>query len=73
MAYRLGWALYWACVALGVVWLIWVGFHFFLVWNSGDSGVREMSTVLIFSAGGGIPALLAYGLGRLFRYVLSGE
>jgi hypothetical protein len=61
MAIRLGWVLYWTCLALAGAWAV-----FFmamvampLTWGS--------ATVV------GIPALVLYGLGRAFRYVLSGE
>jgi len=60
IAYRLGYALYWVCLILGV---LWVGF-WWLVLGEWDGGVILF---LILSA------LLAYGLGRFFRYVLAGE
>jgi Gpi18-like mannosyltransferase len=71
MVYRLGWVLYWACLALIVAW-----FLFLLFLNDFDLAklLTEMSTdlasalLLLF-----IPILILYGLGRAFRYVLSGE
>jgi hypothetical protein len=52
VAYRLGWVLYWACLAR-------------------DGQIRAS---LWFSIGRlVIPSLLIYGLGRLIRWVLSGE
>lgn len=66
IAYRLGWGLYWVCVGLGALWI--AGF-LFATWHGGEAGWGSaLNWVLIV-----VPALLAYGLGRFFRYVLSDE
>jgi hypothetical protein len=68
IAYRLGWVLYWACLVLAGMWAV-----FFLWWAISDSGVVEdirQSPYLAFLVA--LPSLLLYGLGRAFRYVLSG-
>jgi hypothetical protein len=70
MAYRLGWVLYWTCLAL-------IGLYatFWLVVLQDASGtaiiddLKDWSTIL----GLGLPVVGLYGLGRAFRYVLSGE
>ena len=59
IAYRLGWGIYWVCLALGV---LWVGVTYFTV--------AGWPNLIVF---GGLGALLFYGLGRFFRYVLSDE
>ena len=66
MVYRLGWVLYWACLAIAVgcvaYWLILkVRGHI------EDFGMEEALTIVA------LPPLIIYGLGRAFRYVLSGE
>ncbi len=65
MAYRLGWVLYWGCLALAVaVLVVWV--TRFL----DDYAPLPLDLhVLLFW----LPALILYTLGRAFRYVLSGE
>jgi hypothetical protein len=71
MVCRLGWVLYWACLALIGGWLL-----FLLLLNNFDLAklLTEMRTdlanalLLLF-----IPIIILYGLGRAFRYVLSGE
>ena len=65
IAYRLGWALYWVCLILGA---LWVGGWFLL---DGDVSNKAAVSWLLVSAG--IPALLFYGIGRFFRYVLAGD
>ena len=69
MAYRLGWVLYWTCLVLAGMWAV-----FFLWWAVSDPGVVEdirqsPDSAFVLAA----PSLLLYGLGRAFRYVLSGE
>jgi hypothetical protein len=64
MTYRLGWVLYWACLALAVfVLLVWVGRFF-----TDLAPLPWVLHVLLL-----LPALVLYGIGRAFRYVLSGE
>ncbi len=65
IVYRLGWVLYWACLALTGLWIaVWVGRFF-----TDFAPLPFLLQVLIFW----LPALILYGLGRAFRYVLSGE
>ena len=73
VAYRLGWGLYWACVGVGLAWVtFWVlvltspQSEELLTWRQ-DGTLGLMSFFLIF------PLVVAYGLGRIVRYVLSGE
>jgi hypothetical protein len=69
IAYRLGWVLYWVGLAIGIAWaalMLWYGLR--------EKGVLEdlqQSPELFFVIA--LPTLIAYGLGRAFRYVLSGE
>ena len=61
IAYRLGWVLYWVCLALALAsGLFFVVCYLFLYFRVG---------VLI----NGLYSLALYALGRAFRYVLSGE
>jgi hypothetical protein len=72
VAYRLGWALYWFCLALAACHVV-----FFLM-PVFSSGLEEMLAfrkdqvilALLLLIG---PALLAYGVGRFLRYVLAGD
>jgi hypothetical protein len=65
MAYRLGRVLYLACFALAVLCVaVWIGRLF-----TDFAPMPFLLQLLAF----GLPALLFYGLGRAFRYVLSGE
>jgi hypothetical protein len=73
MAYRLGWGLYWLCVGLALAWItFWVlaltgpKWEEFLT-SRQDGTLGLLSFFLLF------PSVIAYGLGRFFRYVLSGE
>jgi hypothetical protein len=69
IAYRLGWVLYWACLVLAGMWaafLIWL----LMVESSTFDEVRQSPSLAVFAT---LPALLLYGVGRAFRYVLSGE
>ena len=79
MAYRSGWVLYWACIALAVVWML--GLFLYVgegsVPNALDLLVRRLrqdplNAALIW-VGATLPAMILYGLGRAFRYVLSGN
>jgi len=70
IAYRLGWVLYWICLALGGAWLV-----FAVTMDGGLDATfamvaRAPLAVLLMH---GLPPLVLYGLGRAFRYVLSGE
>lgn len=69
MAYRLGWVLYWTCLLAAGAWAA-----FFSWWAWADPGVVEdirgsPYLAIVVAA----PSLVLYGLGRAFRYVLSGE
>jgi hypothetical protein len=68
MAYRLGWVLYWLCLAIAGGWSA------FVIWVSMEPGgfedIRQSPYLVLVMA---IPVLVAYGLGRAFRYVLSGK
>ena len=69
MVYRLGWVLYWACLVLALLpALISV---LALLSELGISSSREFPSDHIL--GGALIALVLYGIGRAFRYVLSGE
>ena len=72
MAYRLGWVLYWICLALAVVWVV------VLFLGSGEGSKAPQFLLeklregpLSFGLFFGLPPLILYGLGRAFRYVLS--
>ena len=76
---RVGWALYWALLALAGTWM--------LVWlwmlQGGllqPQGLGAENAIEVFKQNPfeqlalmGIPALLLYSLGRVIRYALSGE
>jgi hypothetical protein len=70
ITYRLGWVLYWVC--LGLIGLWWV--FCFLDINAQGMPLTggDISWGFLLFMLGGVPSLL-YGLGRLLRYVLSGE
>ena len=69
--YRLGWVLYGACLALAAA---WVGGMLLIAGNG--SVVEALNTLagepLFTALFLGLPALMLYGLGRAFRYFLSG-
>ena len=72
-AYRLGWVLYWACLALAGSWVLFLAGWMAMVSGTVTEGVTQiirepLSFLILF----GIPVLALYGLGRAFRYVLSG-
>lgn len=70
ITYRLGRVLYWIC--LGLIGLWWV-FCFIGITTQGMPLTgRDSSWGFLLFILGGVPSLL-YGLGRLLRYVLSGE
>jgi hypothetical protein len=79
VAYRLGWVLYWASILLAVLWML--GLFLYVgegsVPNALDLLVRRLRqdplNVILMWAGATLPAMVLYGLGRAFRYVLSGE
>ena len=77
IAYRLGWVLYWACLALIGLWLVWCAFEFVAHINNPYrmflSEEVYSGHVLWVLGLVGVPPLALYGLGRAFRYVLSGE
>lgn len=69
MAYRLGWVFYWVGVILALAWVIG------LMLLAGDEGLakgferKPLLDTLLFA----VPTIAVYGLGRTFRYFLSGE
>jgi hypothetical protein len=65
MAYRLGRVLYWTCLVATAGWLVLVW------WMAKDPYLGYSPIELGFLAA--VPSVLLYGLGRAFRYVLSGE
>jgi hypothetical protein len=68
-AYRLGWVLYWTCLALAALSaLIAVAALLTELWVISQS---EFSRDHIL--GGALSAMILYGVGRAFRYVLSWE
>jgi hypothetical protein len=74
IAYRFGWVFYFACLVLIVLWLLGV---VALLATSKDTipemvgeMMREPLAFLIWVV---FPTIALYGLGRAFRYVLSGE
>jgi hypothetical protein len=74
IAYRLGWVLYWICLALAVVWVV----VFFLGSGEGSQAIQFLlkklrEDPLSFGLFFGLPPLILYGLGRTFRYFLSGK
>jgi hypothetical protein len=69
IAYRLGWVLYWIGIAIAVGWaafMLW----FSLKAEGALEDLQQSPELLLVIA---LPTLIAYGLGRAFRYVLSGE
>ena len=67
IVYRLGWVLYWTCLALIGAWvLFYVNLTF---WGGEKWGSAAYDTILMFV----LPISILYGLGRAFRYVLSEE
>ena len=70
VAYRLGWVLYWACLALAGSWVVghvWLALHGGLLFD--ELTKDPLTSLIVF----GVPVLALYGLGRAFRYLLSGE
>jgi undecaprenyl pyrophosphate phosphatase UppP len=67
MAYRLGWSLYWICLALIPVWIVAP-----LVSSTINRYLVQETTVAVLIVWFG-PAAFLYGLGRAFRYVFSAE
>jgi len=70
MAYRLGWVLYWACLALAGAAALMIILTLLFVSAGEFVSASEFVGALV---GFGILALVVYGLGRTFRYILSGE
>jgi hypothetical protein len=76
---RLGWVLYWTCLALAGIWM----FLWLLMLHGGFFGLQRVGVehaIEVFMrnplgqlAFMGIPVLMFYSLGRAIRYVLSGE
>jgi hypothetical protein len=70
VSYRLGWVLYWASLACIGLW--WVACIVGISAQGMPMEGGKISWAFLFFILGGVPVLL-YGLGRLLRYVLSGE
>ena len=74
VAYRLGWVLYWICLALMAAWLcalIWDTidpYRFASFWRTLGYRGQGAEALVRFT-----PFILLYGIGRAFRYVLSGR
>ena len=68
VAYRLGWVLYWICLVLALLPAL-VPILVLL----DELGLSASGFQRHFALVGALAALLLYGLGRAFRYVLSGE
>ncbi len=70
IVYRLGWVVYCTCIALiGLYVAYWLIVLRDTSWEGIVSDLSDWSVVLAVV----LPALVLYGLGRAFRYVLSGE
>lgn len=67
IAYRLGWVLYWIGLATAIGWVP------FVLWVASTEGaikdLQQSPELLVVIA---LPTVIAYGLGRAFRYLLSG-
>ena len=70
MGYRLGWTLYWVCLVLIAMYaMFWLAVLQGSTWEIIRSDLSEWKVWLaLFS-----PVIVLYGVGRAFRYVLSGE
>ena len=66
IGYRSGWFLYWSCLILAVAWAALVAL---VVGGRGDLPRHWLFYLLVFSG----PIALLYGVGRVFRYILSEE
>ena len=66
MAYRLGWVLYWTCLAVAGVWVV-------IFCNVTFWGGVKWGSILDIISTFSIPIILLYGIGRALRYVLSME
>jgi hypothetical protein len=70
MGYRLGWTLYWVCLALIAMYaMFWLAVLQGSTWENIRSDLSEWKVWLALLS----PVIVIYGLGRAFRYVLSGE
>ena len=71
-SYRLGWVLYWICLALMAAWLcalIWDTidpYRFASFWRTRGQGAEPL--VWVFA-----PFIVLYGIGRALRYLFSGK
>lgn len=68
IAYRLGWAIYWICIVVGLVWV--GGIYLYL---SNAVGERSAFPWTFFAVMAGSGAAISYAAGRFLRYVLSDE
>jgi len=68
IAYRSGWVIYWTCLALAGTWVA-----FWLLLSREESTRSEFASDPSMYLVVGFPMLVAYGLGRAFRYILSGR
>ena len=70
MGYRLGWTLHWVCLVLITMYaLFWLAVLQGSTWQVIRSDLSDWTVLLAVSS----PVIVLYGLGRAFRYVLSGE
>ena len=75
VAYRLGWLLYWACLATIAAWTVYVLLvHAYPIAREDGLFVDGLFS-LVFAAIWFLvlPALALYALGRAVRYILSGK
>ena len=76
---RLGWALYWILLALAGIWVfIWLWMLHGGFFGLQSAGVEHAIEVFMRNPLGqlafmGVPVLMFYSLGRVIRYLLSGE
>ena len=63
-AYRLSWVLYWICLLLALMSGLYVLYVLAMTVNTGS---------ILDLLAAWVAVLAVYGLGRAFRYVLSGE
>jgi hypothetical protein len=68
IAYRLGWVLYWICLVLALL-PAFIPIQVLL----DELGFSASGFPRHFALVGALAALLLFGLGRAFRYILSGE
>jgi hypothetical protein len=73
IAYRLGWVLYWTSFLCMALWFVYLFVELASQGLPRTSGEMTLFDGIFLIAAFVVPALLMYGLGRVCRYVLSGE